>query len=245
MRFLACSPHFRKTYPMDAATQRRNLIAFHFGTKVATADDTSEQAILGASGKAYADLQRTLQGMGTHPDRDILKQKTHESITAFVDDLATINSQEEFDQAHKRWCEKTVAEFEQYAHPTRTGFKFHYGQAQKWLNMTLKYLAVLDHPDVQRVYPYLHVPLDQYVYNEASREGIKRLTAWSRLGPEKYITYQESPREMVKAKGKYSCPLDWEADVWVTRGSATPPTPRPLEEPTTSTASSSGDRKAE
>lgn len=244
MRFLACSPHFRKTYPMDAATQRRNLIAFHFGTKVATADVTSEQAILGASGKAYADLQRTLQGMGTHPDRDILKQKTHESITAFVDDLATINSQEEFDQAHKRWCEKTVAEFEQYAHPTRTGFKFHYGQAQKWLNMTLKYLAVLDHPDVQRVYPYLHVPLDQYVYNEASREGIKRLTAWSRLGPEKYITYQESLREMVKAKGN-SCPLDWEADVWVTRGSATPPTPRPLEEPTTSTASSSGDRKAE
>lgn len=217
MRFLACSPHFRKTYPMDAATQRRNLIAFHFGTKVATADVTSEQAILGASGKAYADLQRTLQGMGTHPDRDILKQKTHESITAFVDDLATINSQEEFDQAHKRWCEKTVAEFEQYVHPTRTGFKFHYGQAQKWLNMTLKYLAVLDHPDVQRVYPYLHVPLDQYVYNEASREGIKRLTAWSRLGPEKYITYQESLREMVKAKGKYSCPLDWEADVWVTR----------------------------
>lgn len=41
--------------------------------------------------------------------------------------------------------------------------------------MTLKYLAVLDHPDVQRVYPYLHVPLDLYVYNEASREGIKRL----------------------------------------------------------------------
>ena len=76
---------------MDAATQRRNLIAFHFGTKVATADVTSEQAILGASWKAYADLQRTLRGMGTHPDRDILKQKTHESITAFVDDLATIS----------------------------------------------------------------------------------------------------------------------------------------------------------
>lgn len=219
---LAYGSHFRKTSPMDTTTQRRSLIAFYFGTKVATADVTSEQAIIGTSRRAYADLQRTLRGIDTHPDRDILKQKTHESITTFVDDLASIDSQEEFDRAHKQWCENTVAEFEQRVHPTRPGFKFHYGQAQKWLNMTLKYLAVLDHPDAQRVYPYLHVPLDLYVYNEASREGIKRLTAWSTLGPEKYIAYQESLREMVKAKGKYSCPLDWEADVWVTRGSATP-----------------------
>lgn len=206
---------------MDATTQRRSLIAFYFGTKVATADVTSEQAIMGASRRAYADLQRTLRGMGTHPDRDTLKQKTHESITTFVDDLASIDSQEEFDRAHKEWCEKTVAEFKRSIHPTRTGFEFHYGQAQKWLNMTLKYLAVLDHPDVQRVYPYLHVPVDLYVYNEAAREGVKRLTAWSTLGPEGYIAYQESLRKMVKAKGKYSCPLDWEADVWVTRKNTT------------------------
>jgi len=52
--------------------------------------------------------------------------------------------------------------------------------------------------------------------------GGRGVTAWSTLGPEKYIAYQESLREMVKAKGKYSCPLDWEADVWVTRDSATP-----------------------
>lgn len=54
------------------------------------------------------------------------------------------------------------------------------------------------------------------------REGVKRLTAWSTLGPERYIAYQESLREMVKSKDKYSCPLDWEADVWVTRGRTTP-----------------------
>lgn len=206
---------------MDAATQRRSLIAFYFGTKVATADVTSEQAVIGASRRAYVDLQRTLRGMGTHPDRDSLKQKTHESIMTFVDDLASIDSQEEFDRAHREWCEKTVAEFKRHIHPTRAGFEFHYGQAQKWLNMALKYLAVLDHPDVQRVYPYLHVPVDLYVYNEAAREGVGRLSAWSTLGPERYIAYQESLREMVKAKGKYSCPLDWEADVWVTRGNTT------------------------
>lgn len=206
---------------MDATTQRRSLIAFYFGTEVAIADVTSEQVIIGASRRAYADLKRTLRGIGTRPDRDDLKQKTHESITTFVDDLASIDSQEDFDRAHKEWCTKTVAEFKQHIHPTRPGFEFRYGQAQKWLNMTLKYLAVLDHPEVQRVYPYLHVPVDLYVYNEAAKEGVKRLTAWSTLDLERYIAYQESLREMVKSKGKYSYPLDWEADVRVTRGSAT------------------------
>lgn len=136
--------------------------------------------------------------MGTHPARDFIKKKPHKSIMTFVDDLATSDSLEEFDRA---WCTKTVAEFEQHIHPTWTGFKFHDGQAHKWLNMTSKYLAVLDHPDVQRVCSYLHAPVDLYVYSEASREEVKRLTAWSTLGPEKYIACQESLREMVKAKG--------------------------------------------
>ena len=210
---------------MEPRTQRRSLIAFYFGTKVATANVTTEQAIHGAARRAYADLQRTLRGFGTHPNRDELKKSTIASITAFVDNLVTIDSQTEFNDKHDEWCSKTCGMFEQNKHDTRD-FTFHYGQAQKWLNMTLKYLAVLDHPDVQRVYPFLHVPVDQYVYNEAASAGVKRPpspNAWSKLKPEQYHDYQNRLRKMVESTGEYSCPLDWEARVWVDRESTLSP----------------------
>jgi len=40
--------------------------------------------------------------------------------------------------------------------------------------MTLKYLAVLNHPEVQRAYGFLHVSVDKCVYNEAATAGVKR-----------------------------------------------------------------------
>ena len=210
---------------MDPQIQRRSLIAFYFGTKVATANVTSEQAIHGVARRAYADLQRTLRGFGTHQSRSELKRSTIASIQSFVDNLATIDSQASFDAQHDHWCRTTCDKFAHHEHGSRP-FSFHYGQAQKWLNMTLKYLAVLDHPDVQRLYPYLHVPVDQYVYKEAASAGVTRPVApnaWSTLTSEKYIDYQHRLRQMVESTGKYTCPLDWEAAVWIDRTSTTTP----------------------
>lgn len=203
---------------MDAATQRRSLIAFYFGTKVATSDVTSDEVIDSVARRSYADLQRTIHGFSTHPAKAKIKDYTHATLRTFVANLDTCNSQEEFDKRHDQWCTSICEHFGQFSHPDRD-IMFHYGQAQKWLNMTLKYLAVLDHPQVQRVYTYLHVPVDKYVYHEAAAAGIKRPPwphAWSKLDREKYLNYQHSLREMV-ASTPYSCPLDWESDVWVTR----------------------------
>ena len=71
-------------------------------------------------------------------------------------------------------------------------------------------------------YGYLHVPVDKYVYDEASAAGVKRPTwpnAWLKFDREKYLNYQHQLRELV-ASMPYSYPLDWEADVWVTRGTS-------------------------
>lgn len=203
---------------MDAATQRRSLIAFYFGTKVASGDVTSDEVIDGVARRAYADLRRTIHGFGTHPAKAEIKDYIHATLRMFIADLETCNSQEEFDERHDQWCTSACERFKQYSHPGRD-FNFHYGQAQKWLNMTLKYLAVLDHPQVQRAYTFLHVPVDKYVYDEAGTAGVKRPSrpyAWSRLDREKYLNYQHRLRKMVDST-PYSCPLDWEADVWVTR----------------------------
>ena len=168
---LAAPPAYRQNSLMDTTMQRRSLIAFYFGTTVATADVTSEEAIDGAARRAYPDLRRTLWGFGNHPERNVLVDWTLSSPNDFVNSLAVVTSQEDFDSKHEEWCTTTFEQFTEYEHPTRD-FTFQYGQAQKWLNMTLKYLAVLNHPEVQRIYRYLHVPVDHYVIETAAKEKI-------------------------------------------------------------------------
>ena len=213
---------------MDQKTQRQSLIAFYFGPKVATSDPNSPEAIKLVAQRAYRDLNRTLTGFGTHPNREVLHQGVLDSINDFVQELKSVKSQGSFDKRHRAWCEDTCQTFASDKHPERV-FNFHPGQAQKWLNMTLKYLAVLDHPQVQRVYEYLHVPIDKFVYEAASNEGIKRplpdpesstrSTAWSRLTYKQYWDYQQELRKFVSSSKKYATPLDWEADVWTSRHS--------------------------
>lgn len=48
--------------------------------------------------------------------------------------------------------------------------KFYYGHAQKWLNMTLKYMTLLNVEEVLNVRDLLHVPIDQYILKAAAEE---------------------------------------------------------------------------
>lgn len=47
------------------------------------------------------------------------------------------------------------------------GIEFYIGQAQKWVNMTLKYLYVLVPDVVEPFYNLLHIPLDNYIMDIA------------------------------------------------------------------------------
>ena len=132
---------------MDEKLRLASLTAFYFGTRVA-ADPTSPEAITNVSKRAYRDLSRTLHGIGTHPAKTTLLEATHASLHAFVTDLEEVKTREEFDALHDAWCEDRICFFREHLHPDRKAFVFTYGQAQKWINMTLKYLAVLGHPTV-------------------------------------------------------------------------------------------------
>lgn len=135
---------------MDEKLRLASLTAFYFGTRVA-ADPTSPEAITNVSKRAYRDLSRTLHGIGTHPAKTTLLESAHASLHAFVTDLEEVKTREEFDALHDTWCEDRICFFREHPHPDREAFVFTYGQAQKWINMTLKYLAVLGHPTVADV----------------------------------------------------------------------------------------------
>lgn len=217
---------------MDEKLRLASLTAFYFGTRVA-ADPTSPEAITNVSKRAYRDLSRTLHGIGTHPAKTTLLEAAHASLHAFVTDLEEVKTREEFDTLHDAWCEDRICFFREHLHPDRKAFVFTYGQAQKWINMTLKYLAVLGHPTVADVYPYLHVPIDSIIYAEAEHPSagitVPRPpggTAWSRLTREQYRDYQQSLRTAIATHSDgLLAPLDWEAQAWIAR-SASPSQPK-------------------
>lgn len=209
---------------MDTSLRLASLTAFYFGAHVAT-NPTSPEAIRTVSKRAYRDLSRTLHGIGTHPDKTTLLEDTHTSLHNFVTKLEKVATRGEFDDRHNAWCQDRIRFFDEYPHPDRTAFALTYGQAQKWINMTLKYLAVLDHPVIVSVYPYLHIPIDSIVYKEAAHPtagvGVPRPpggVSWSKLDLEQYRDYQQQLRGSIADSSDGTLtPLDWEAQAWITR----------------------------
>lgn len=203
---------------MNPERQRRSLIAFFVGSKAASLEKNDPELVIAAGRKAYGDLNRTLHGIRTHPKVSQLREATDRSIQNFIQDLSDVNTASGFDEKHHEWCLQTIKRFEQEPHPERT-MPLHYGQAQKWLNMALKYLAVFDHQPLKHVYKFLHIPVDNIIYEQASQLGVPRpSTRWSRLDSEQYREYQHKLRDRIKTTSQeYSAPLDWEADVWIKR----------------------------
>lgn len=209
---------------MNPEYRSRSLIAFFLGTKAATLEKNDPEIVRIVGRRAYRDLNRTLHGIGTHPEADNLRERTYEALTDFVAGLEHVDTAKEFDKRHQAWCVATKRRFNESTHPERPEFTFHYGQAQKWLNMTLKYLAVLDHKPVAHTYEFMHVPLDQIIYTQAQQIDVDRPkgTKWSRLSGEQYRDYQKQLKHQIKSTfGNDRIPLDWESQVWIDRASTT------------------------
>jgi hypothetical protein len=153
--------------------------------------------------KAYRDLMRTIRGFSDNPEHDAIirnaRQTLHASVTAILS--AEVNTQSEFDQIHKKACYDLTASFK--------GQAFTVGQAQKWVNMTFKYLHLLDYPEVQKVYEFCHVPIDNYILERTKYTMSK---AWSKIDDyREYLDYQKWFRE----KYPNDIPLDKEFYLWL------------------------------
>lgn len=104
---------------------------------------------------------------------------------------------------------------------------FTIGQAQKWVNMTLKYLWLLDTLPAGVEPEYLHVPIDSYIieiaYNktDAFKYSLeledKPEKSWSKLSEyEDYSKRQKEIREAIKKKiTNETIPIEWESLAWI------------------------------
>ena len=164
-----------------------------------------------ASNRAYRDLNRTIRYQTMLSDvREKLRQNTtellREEITWMMNNVAT---QETFDSWHFNVCTRIRGCFRD------AGIEFYYGQAQKWLNMTVKYLYVIGNEELDAVFQYLHIPIDNYVFDAAAKAfGItKPMVAWSRWDDyqNQYMMYQMALRSYITDMA----PLRWEFRYWL------------------------------
>lgn len=168
--------------------------------------------IKAASDRAYRDMNRTI----TFED-NCNTDKRHflrKSVTKFLKekipslDTSTFNSPSDYDNWHAKVCEKLIKIYK------KQNISLTYGQAQKWLNMTIKYLYLLGEYSFDNVFNYLHVPIDRYIIKIAKDRfniGIPA-DAWSTWDYDSYINYQEALRKKIENN---IAPLKWEFTAWL------------------------------
>ena len=147
--------------------------------------------------KAYRDTQRTFRGVHQE-QRDELLIFIENEFEKYFDE--STKTKDEFDEWHKNICEEIHKEAE-----TKAVFDngATYGQIQKIVNMTFKYIYHYLKNDVletmEEKFKYCHMPIDGYILRWFNCEVIensdkRKLPKWSKLdydnGDSQYYSYK-------------------------------------------------------
>jgi len=161
----------------------------------------------------YLDLSRTLHGLRVLPSRELLRRQARKYLRDRFTDIKTkktiIQNQQDFDDWHKSSCQGLISLYNDHKFKT-----FHKGQAQKWINMTYKYVFTLGEdrlPGFAHLYSLCHVPLDIKIINNLEKFNPPVLsTRWSRIDDhQEYMAYQKWVRKSFSI-----VPLDVEFIAW-------------------------------
>lgn len=175
-----------------------------------------------AVNRAYRDMCRTLNL------KDISEaiSKLKEEVKVIFENenkkhiLNNIKNQDDFDTWHRGLCDKIIKKskkIEKYKitkESNKKKIQLTYGQVQKWVNMIMKYLYILEVEGYtfDSVFEYLHIPIDKYILKGVEDDlEIKRpVDAWSRWDNyDEYLKYQNDIREKI-----CTTPLRWEFENW-------------------------------
>lgn len=211
--------------------------------------------------RAYRDLSRTLRFCAAddkvgrkevETKKKKLLKKAREVVVSGSKDLLHAGSQDDFDRLHEEICgegadadsRRSIVEATRKApegdvlKPVgKEGRTFYSGQAQKWLNMTLKYFLILDFSQFEDesydVKGYFHAPIDGFVLAALQKDKVLATltqaeglgegadarkvrecaqTPWSHWNYETYKSIQTLVRSLSESLG--CCPVEWEMSIW-------------------------------
>lgn len=162
--------------------------------------------------RAYRDFNRTLTlGKSTSDNERLeLKNKVAELFkNNLLKKLSSVATQDGFDKIHKENCDEIKKIYD------AKNITITYGQAQKWVNMFLKYYYILEAKDIESKIEFFHVPIDSIIINLVkSKFSISGFpVAWSKLDDyDAYIKYQNDLRTKIIEENNF--PLKWEFENW-------------------------------
>lgn len=171
--------------------------------------DLNESYEMAAIKRAYRDFNRTLQKFPSDENlKNTIRNNWIEVLRYKIDELINhiFENQEEFTLWHQATCcQLRMA----------NDYKLSQGQAQKWLNMTLKYLFVFGEnrvPGINANYKFFHIPIDNIIMEKLKKLGIAKFDqAWSQIPDyDSYYRYQKEVRELFSGR----IPMDVEFELF-------------------------------
>lgn len=225
------------------------LLFSYFGITLEDANETSKLIEVSIK-KAHADA--TMQGAYNSLFEKENEKAKHASnnaqeecqiiIANAINNLSMIHNQNEYDNWHSEICEKLVDSYAENLNDNdNEEVFFSYGNAQKWLNMTMKYLYLMcgifaeNTPfmkgignKVMELSEYLHIPVDRYIIeavwdNKKVELPMKDKKQRDRNyknpaeNVEAWSTWHENEynkfQKTLDFKNKH--PLDWENEAWI------------------------------
>ena len=208
-------------------------------------DDKKEQEkalmsiAIKCANRAYLDYNRTLEFTDDEKNKDHsdFRKGLYELTITQISNLIRKDEKEtaafDFDGWHNEACEAIMKAVDK-KHVLKDSFS--YGQAQKQLNMTLKYMWLLGLWPVlnsESITQKLHAVVDNYIIKAAweiseiylpvqtgkKRSGTKYFSdklefVWSRWDATIYTAFQQSLKDYVASDNTYSCVFEWEQNAW-------------------------------
>jgi hypothetical protein len=193
-------------YAPDCQQQRTFLMRMYFG---------AEDERNGFIARAYRDLSRTVHGLAEYPQKQDMKASAADSLRSALSTIErlTVPSTRQkrcvaFDRWHERSCGRIITCFPKLL--------FSHGQAQKWINMTVKYRWWFGNGEwLNGWIDVAHIPVDNRILGAARERAIVPCTnsSWSRWSAADYKDFQEKIRNL--AWDRKMSPLALEHHWWM------------------------------
>ena len=168
----------------------------------------NECMILRASKRAYLDLCRTIDFEKdiTDKKKKCLVNEVGNYFKEELDNKEGLNKVKNgYDEWHDEACSKVMKKYNGYVENCNG---LYYGQAQKWVNMTMKYLYILNkcYGENQEKYDFLekvdHLPIDSIILQKlnGNEKKIWNNKTWSKFGQVDYATCKKEIKEKLAGK---------------------------------------------
>ena len=213
----------------------------YFSTSYENAVKDVDMALYICAQRAYLDLIRTLSfNTNDENERRNFRDSVCDIITKSIKEKIFNCNKANFDNVHSNICIGIIDYCNDYPKDKREKIlkvkesedkAFHYGQTQKWLNMTLKYMIIMGFwtEKFNSIIEVFHVPVDSYIMEAASNLEImlprkngdygkyseSSSKPWSKWNKDDYIKFQQNLRIALKNKNPSEIPIKWEAHAWI------------------------------